>query len=107
MIKKFLAVSALASAVSVALAPAAQAQDRTPLPGFEPYSRAFVTPLDPEAWKPVPKSVAVSPFGTNDIFCNPWKWSICYQLDPAGSRHDLVRLDGLLPNVWVFNPIPS
>ncbi|MEV0946998.1 hypothetical protein [Rhodococcus sp. NPDC049939] len=114
MIKKFLVASALAAAVSIAVAPAAQAQDHVPPPGYE-LAQNFVTPLYPGAWVPFniyPKAVVFSPFGTDNIYCQSFKVTTCYQLDPAGNPHDLVKYRGPFrpvgsPQVWFVNIFAS
>jgi len=86
-----------------ALAPTAAAQDAQP-PGYRLSSEGFVTPLDPDAWRPAPKSIVVSPYGTDDIYIS-YKSSFCYQLDPAGNRHDMIYLNAFVPRLWVFDPL--
>ncbi|AQA25795.1 hypothetical protein BTZ20_0765 [Rhodococcus sp. MTM3W5.2] len=53
------------------------------------------------------QSIIARPFGTNDIYCASYKSTICYQLDPAGSRHDLTTLNAYIPRRWVLNPVQS
>ncbi|CRK53311.1 exported hypothetical protein [Rhodococcus sp. RD6.2] len=107
MIRQLFAATTLAVGVGVALAPVAAAQAHVPLPGFQPASESFVTPLDPDAWRPAPKWIIASPFGTVDIYCASYKSTICYQLDPAGNRHDLTSLNAYIPRLWVLNPVQS
>ena len=52
-------------------------------------------------------AVSASPFGTNDIYCASHKFTICYQLGPAGNRHDLTSLNAYIPRLWVLNPVQS
>lgn len=108
MIRRLFAATALALGAGVALAPTTVAQGHVPAPGFQPASQSFVTPLDPNAWRPAPKWIVVSPYGTNDIYCaSGGGWTDCYQLDPAGDRHNLVSINAYTPRLWVFNPAQS
>ena len=102
--KRLLTVCALALGAGVALAPTASAQDHVPAPPFESYSQYFVNPLQPEAWTGS-KLVAVSPFGTDDIYCAAWHgMRDCYQLDAAQRQHDLVQIAAISPTLYVYNP---
>ncbi|MGW5153293.1 hypothetical protein [Rhodococcus koreensis] len=102
--KRLLTVCALVFGAGVALSPTASAQDYVPEPGFSPYREHFVTPLDPDAWRPSSTFTIASPFGKNDIYCASYKSTMCYQLDPAGNRHDLIDLNACIPRLWVYNP---
>ncbi|WP_128970238.1 hypothetical protein [Rhodococcus opacus] len=104
MIRRLFAATVLAVGAGVVLAPTAFAQDHVPAPGFSPYSEHFVTPLEPDAWRPSSTFTIASPFGTNDIYCASYKSTMCYQLDPAGNRHDLIELNAYIPKLWVYNP---
>ncbi|MCL2535580.1 MAG: hypothetical protein FWE39_15580, partial [Nocardiaceae bacterium] len=65
---RFIAGSALAVGLTAGLAPMAAAEEHVPAPGFVLSSPGFVTSVDPDAWRPAPKWIIASPYGTDDIY---------------------------------------
>lgn len=98
---------ALALGLGIVCAPAAAAQTA----GYSETecSEQFRVPWAADAWNGTNK-VAVSPFGTADIYCVSFHGQTdVYQLDDQGRKHDLGPLPviGLLaPNVYFWNPVP-
>ena len=102
---KFRALSTAACAIGFALisAPAANA-DNVWGPDYD-CSQNFGTVFSGA------RNWVISPYGSANMWCTPGfhgSWTVAYQLDPAGNRHNVTALFYVGPgSQWVYTGLPG